>query len=564
MDKVKEDKNKKLNELVAIVKIILFLLCEVMIFQNCLQGKKVYTYIKENYSDIFLILSYSFILLLIYILWIVFSRKNFEDQRNTIIQHIENIVFFILFIYMILQSGAYLSQYKFIFIFIILTSNIQLGMNCGLCISIICSVFVLILDLISVKNVEVNVFFQNDLILSAVFILISISLGYYVKIEEEHNAKLSQMINIDGLTGIYNHRYFQEALKEKVREAEKQNESISILFLDIDYFKYYNDLYGHQKGDMVLEKIGYLLKNNVRSSDIVARYGGEEFAVLMPKTFEDEAMSIAENIRSLIERHKFEGEENQPNGNLTVSIGVSSFPKKAKNDLELLKSVDDALYRAKFFHKNRVESYYSILEELKEDIEEEHIDLITSIKTLISVINAKDRYTYGHVERVVIYCKLMAEFLDLPEDKRKVLIYGAYMHDIGKINIPEEVINKKMPLTNEEWEMLKQHPQTGVDIIKPVKSLKNIIPLILHHHERYNGTGYPFGLSGEEIPYLTRILTIADSFDAMTSNRPYNIKKTYDEAIKELQRCKEIQFDPELVDKFVEMITLKKCDLGKM
>ncbi len=239
-------------------------------------------------------------------------------------------------------------------------------------------------------------------------------------------------------------------------------------------------------------------------------------------------------------------------------MGISVYPYKAKSDVELIKSADDALYRAKFFNKNRVEAYTSILDELKNDIDEKHIDLVTSIKTLISVINAKDRYTYGHVERVVLYSRLLADKLKLAEEDKKNFIYGAYMHDIGKINISREILNKKMPLTKEEWEILKQHPLNGVEIIKPVGSLQNISDLILHHHERYDGKGYPDKLKGEDIPFLARALTVVDSFDAMTSNRPYNRRRTYEEAIEELKRCSNTQFDSYIVEKFIEVIIENK------
>jgi HD-GYP domain-containing protein (c-di-GMP phosphodiesterase class II) len=191
---------------------------------------------------------------------------------------------------------------------------------------------------------------------------------------------------------------------------------------------------------------------------------------------------------------------------------------------------------------------------LKKDIDEEHIDLITSIKTLISVINAKDRYTYGHVERVVAYSRLFADELCLGEEDKKNLVYGAYMHDIGKINISKEILNKKMPLTKDEWEILKQHSQNGIEIIKPVNSLQEIAPLILHHHERYDGMGYPDQMKGDNIPFLVRVLTIVDSFDAMTSHRPYNKRKTYDEAIDELKKCSGTQFDPIITEKFIRSI----------
>ncbi len=198
--------------------------------------------------------------------------------------------------------------------------------------------------------------------------------------------------------------------------------------------------------------------------------------------------------------------------------------------------------------------YTSILDEIKTNIDEKDIELVTSIKTLISVINAKDKYTYGHVERVVIYSRIIADKLKLSEYDKKILIYGAYMHDIGKINISKEILIKKMKITSEEWKILKQHPANGVEIIKSVESLKMLIPLIINHHERYDGKGYPNKLKGKEIPYLARILTVVDSFDAMTSNRPYNDRKTYEEGIEELERCSGTQFDPEIVKAFIEVI----------
>lgn len=313
-------------------------------------------------------------------------------------------------------------------------------------------------------------------------------------------------------------------------------------------------MYGHQKGDEALKKIGKLLKNIARENDLVARYGGEEFAIILPNTSEEEATKIAERIRNKVEKTYFEGQENQPNANFTVSVGIAVFPDKAKSELELVKCADDALYRAKFFHKNRVETYVSVLDELKRDLNEEENALVASIKTLISIINAKDKYTYSHVERVVIYSRLMAKKLGLSEDEKKQLIYGAYMHDIGKINIPNEILTKKMRLTKEEWEILKQHPKDGVEIIKSVNSLKNVVPLILYHHERYDGFGYPVGLKEKEIPYLARVLTVIDSFDAMTSSRPYNKRKTYDEGLIELERCSGTQFDPEIVGIFSEVV----------
>jgi HD-GYP domain-containing protein (c-di-GMP phosphodiesterase class II) len=282
----------------------------------------------------------------------------------------------------------------------------------------------------------------------------------------------------------------------------------------------------------------------------------------MPDISEAEAIKMANNIRDIIEHTYFEGEENQPNGKLTISVGVSCYPQKAKTKQDLINTADDALYRAKFFNKNRVESYYSVLEELKSDIDEKHIDLVSSIKTLISVINAKDRYTYAHTDRVVIYCELFANYNELPESEKKILRYGAYLHDIGKIQISKDVLSKKAKLTDEEWNLLKMHPENGVEIVKTVASLKDVLPLILHHHERYDGSGYPYGLKADHIPFLARILSVADSFDAMTSNSPYGKRKNYEEAIQELERCSSTQFDPEIATQFIKMLRANKDRLN--
>lgn len=560
MIKTEPNKSKQINDILSVVKLSSLLFSGMIFWEYFLNINKIIPEPKNTYY-MEIIISSVLILTLIYFTWAFSAINKFSNKNIHYVQTAENLIIVLIFFIIILLSGAYASQFKFLFLFIIITTTIQSGMKYGMIIACISSFGILAMDLFYAPNSAVNQYFQNDLIMAGVFILTAWPLGFYVKIANEHIKELNNLANEDGLTGLYNHRFFHDALKQKIISCEKNGTSISMIFIDIDYFKNYNDLYGHQSGDKVLRIIGDLLKNSADKNDIVARYGGEEFAILLPDTSEKDAIVTAEKIRKNIEETYFEGEENQPNGKITVSIGISVYPDKAKNDMELIKSADDALYRAKFFNKNRIETYTSILDELKKDIDEKHIDLVTSIKTLISVINAKDRYTYGHVERVVFYCRLLASKLKLSEEDKKNFIYGAYMHDIGKINISKDVLIKKMPLTKEEWEILKQHSADGVEIIKPVKSLNNLIPLILHHHERYDGKGYPENLEGEDIPYLARALTVVDSFDAMTSNRPYNKRKTYLEAIEELKKCSGTQFDPEIAAAFIEVIKEKKDNL---
>lgn len=545
------NRRKKVEEIALVVKLLSLFFCAI-IFWGSKNNGGLYNQFNALTLSIVCI-----VLLLIYYIWTFTSRRSSYYSKIRFKDVCESIFFILLFSSLLVFSGNNVSQYKVLYLFIIITSTIQLGRKYGLVIASICTGIILSFDLLIFSDYAVNNYFQTDLVLSGIFLLTAWLLGYYVEIEKSYREQLINLANKDELTGLYNHRYFQEAVENEIIEAEKSGKPVSLLFIDIDYFKRYNDLYGHIAGDKVLEKIGQLLKSKLSNKDIAARYGGEEFAIIIPNCDEEGAIVVGEAIRAEIEKTYFEGQENLPNDNLTISVGVSSYPGKSKNKTELINSADDALYRAKFFNKNRVESYHSILEELKEDIEEEHIDLISSIKTLISVINAKDRYTYAHTERVVIYTQMIANKLGLSEEDKKTLKYGAYLHDIGKIQIPMEVLNKKMRLTDNEWNLIKDHPKNGAKIIQPVKSLQRVIPLILHHHERYDGTGYPGKLKGKDIPYLTRILSVADSFDAMTSSRPYKESMSFEDALNELKRCSDTQFDPDIVDTFIETIKMQ-------
>ena len=556
MKKLDDDRQIKINQILAIIKLFVLLILSVVLYTKYLNSLQLNLELYNTYYGIIPISVFILILIVVYQLWLLIFKSAMQDyNEQNIYKEIEVVIFMVIFSVLIFYFPD-VYQYKLLFLFIITTSTIEFGLNYGLILSLISSVIVIGSDFFNNPGLQINETLQNDIVLVGVFILMAWLIGYYEKIEREHREKITLLAIKDGLTDLYNHRYFYDSLKQLIDSC---NTSLSLLFIDIDYFKHYNDVFGHQAGDGVLKEIGEILKNTIRFGDVAARYGGEEFAIILPDTDEKGALVIAENIRKNIDQTEFNGEESQPNDSITVSIGVSCYPDRSKSAKELINSADDALYRAKFFNKNRVEIYNSILEELKNDINEVDSDLISSIKELITTINTKDKYTYGHTERVVIYSQYLAERLGLSQKDQKTLKYGAYLHDIGKINIAKEILNKRTALSDVEWNILQQHPVNGADLIKSVKGLESIIPLILHHHEKYNGTGYPDNLKGEEIPYLARILTITDSFDAMTSSRPYKPAKTFSEAITELKKFSGQQFDPVLVDEFIEIVKKVHC-----
>lgn len=495
------------------------------------------------------------VILIIYVLW-SFLQSKLSDKL-WIKKWIDPIISLSFAFTSVMLTGSYQSNYKFLFLLVIISSSIECSKRESLFISGLSATIVLAIDLIFAPNASVNTLFESDIVLVCVFMIISWTIGYYVDLRKKHIESLKEQNNIDGLTELYNHRHFYDYLETQLSISKENRTDLSLLFIDLDNFKIYNDICGHQMGDEVLRIIAKIMRELMPENAFIARYGGEEFAVLLPEIGEVQAMQNAEKLRIAIQEWPFSGEQNLPGGNVTISVGVSTFPLKAKNATELLKKADEACYRAKFLYKNRVEAYYSILEEHQNNANESDNEAIASIKTLIAVINAKDKYTYGHVERVAYYCTLIAEKMGISEKDKKALVCSAYLHDIGKINISEDILMKTETLNAEEWKIIKDHPKKSFDIIKNVSLLRDMAPIVLQHHERYDGTGYPFGLKGEGINYLARILSVVDSFDAMTSVRPYQVKKTYDQAIKELIKYSGTQFDPEIVTEFINAVQQK-------
>lgn len=356
----------------------------------------------------------------------------------------------------------------------------------------------------------------------------------------------------DELTGLHNHRYINSMMDEFI----EQKTPFAVLMMDIDHFRHYNEVWGHVRGDDALRTVADLIRQNRLPEERQARFSGEEFMILLPDIDLPQAQLRAEMLRKAIEDTTFPGAERLPGKKMTVSIGVARYPDMADNKRALLTMVDDALYKGKLTGRNKVFLYTSVLDEMKHGLPlgDEGQELIKTIKVFLAILNSKDRYTYAHTERDVVYATGLAERIGLSEERMQFLRFGAFLHDIGKVEVPIEVLTKRGPLTRDEWQVMKSHVEIGENIAKPIPGLGPCLPVIRHHHERFDGTGYPDGLKGEDIPLEARILTVADSFDAMTTSRPYQRKRSLQEAIAELRRCAGTQFDPNLVEPFIEVI----------
>lgn len=396
--------------------------------------------------------------------------------------------------------------------------------------------------------------FQTDVIVGSVIILLSWLMGGLMEVERQAQRDLLQLADYDQLTGLYNHRCLQERLALSLKEAGEKGQHLTIVLLDIDQFKYYNAVYGYQKGDEVLATIGKLLLQEMPPPFYAARYANDEFALVFPGKEKEGALKIATELKGKIVQAAtlclLESHLEPPSKPFALTMGSASFPDDADTALPLIRAAENDLFRAKS-SQGKARLYQSILSEICAlKIKE----AFPTLQTLVALINTKDRYTYGHSERVMSYALALAERLNLPEEDKDALRYGSYLHDLGKIEIESSLLNKDGPLNKEEWEIMKTHPVWGSELVRPLIFFQKIALILRYHHENYDGSGYPDGLKGEDIPLLARIVRLADSFDAMTTDRPYRKGLTFEEAGEELKRYTGIFYDPQLVDPFLEAI----------
>jgi diguanylate cyclase (GGDEF)-like protein/putative nucleotidyltransferase with HDIG domain len=353
---------------------------------------------------------------------------------------------------------------------------------------------------------------------------------------------MSYLSITDELTKLYNRRHFYEVLETEMGRARRYSRPLSLALLDIDRFKEINDQFGHTTGDGVLKSLATVMAANLRKTDTIFRYGGDEFALIFPETNSNKAREVIERIRlKWLFTPKTDLVLENPLG---FSAGIAEVAKNGDGSDGLMFLVDAALYNAKRKGGNR-STLVSEMEEIPHDILAGASP--SQIYALAATVDIKEAHGYGHSIRVANIAEAIGKNLGLSVEQLADLRGAALLHDIGKIGIPGKLLNKSDKFTPLEWDIIKMHPQEGAKIVSQIKKICNLAPLIRHHHECYDGSGYPDGLKGREIPLGARIICIADAYDTMVTPRSYGIIKSPKEALTELERCAGTQFDPEII-----------------
>jgi diguanylate cyclase (GGDEF)-like protein len=357
----------------------------------------------------------------------------------------------------------------------------------------------------------------------------------------------------DTLTGLLNRRGFEELFDTELERARRTGDQLSVIVADLDRFKWLNDRYGHQAGDNALQRVAEILQTVKRRIDTVARIGGEEFALVVPSSDHHAAYILAERMRREV-RETFAGDDS----GLTVSLGVAAFGPHGVSSDALVRNADQALYASKRLGRDRTVVYSEDIAGTLLVMEGQPTDgdpelHRSTVLALAEVIDGRDHGAGEHSQRVGRYAAALAEALGLPDDVIERIRFGGIVHDIGKIGIPEGILRKPGWLTEQDWDEVQRHPEIAARILRGA-NFEDVSGWVHAHHERLDGTGYPRGLAGGEIPLEARILAVADAYEAMRSPRAYRPPLTQAAARAELKRCSGTQFDERVVGAFIALL----------
>jgi diguanylate cyclase (GGDEF)-like protein len=445
-----------------------------------------------------------------------------------------------------------------------------------------------LLGVLNVESRQENAFLSQDvLIMNTLADLLATAL---------HNAfvfqKLQQQSITDGLTGVKTRRFFWEALTSEWKRASRSGRPFSVVLMDLDKFKDVNDSLGHLEGDLVLARVGRLLEQKCRQSNVVARYGGDEFVILMPETGVEQAQVLAERLRLWVVTDPMLNEHH-----ITGSFGVASFPVHGFSVEDLIRVADAGMYVSKHAGGNLVRTAEEFVEGgssaaqrqlisgyiegflQREHTGPEHLEelvntlkkmanseggygsvhlLKESIDALCRAAESRELYGSGHGDIVARYAEMIGRALALPPDELAEIIYAARVHDVGKIFLPERILNKSGPLTEDEYYLVKMHARVGSELVATIPNSDALQKAIASHHEAFDGSGYPAGLRGEQIPLWARIIGLADAYANMTSERSFAPAKTSEQALAELEKMSGTRYDGMLVRILVRQLKAEK------
>lgn len=380
---------------------------------------------------------------------------------------------------------------------------------------------------------------------------------------EQLQTETQKMAETDYLTGLHNYGHFNEFLKLEIVGAKRFGKVLSLLMLDFDNFKKINETYSYQQGDQVLQKLADFLRETVNDKGYIARYGNEEFVIVLTGIDGEGAVGFARKLE-----HGFKaiaGETGVAAEELKLSIGIADFPDCAGDSKSLVSAADAALFFAKNKNDDSI-AYFCDLSDTElsvDDIQRLKNRLrgagMSTLKALARAVDATDQYLDGDHQPLGKLAGGMARKLGMDDDEVELLVLAASIHDIGKIGVPAEVLTKTDKLSTAEVEMVKKHPEIGQEILREARQIQELVLAILYHHERWDGQGYPEGLEGKKIPRMARIVGIFDAYRAMRCDRPYRKALSQREAVAELRNGSGTQFDPELVEMFVEELGVNEA-----
>jgi len=369
----------------------------------------------------------------------------------------------------------------------------------------------------------------------------------------ESYEELSRLANTDGLTDLGNHRYVQEALARELERAKQNRHSVAVIMMDIDSFKLFNDTHGHAAGDKVLKLVADVIRSLTHKDDVIGRFGGDKFMIIAPRLNRRRGKAIAERIRRRLSEQGVHMDSGQRLP-LRLSMGIAVCPDDSTNKEELLAYVDVSLFESKRAGGNTI----TLANRQPGELAAYQDTTMGVLDGLVRAVDQKDRYTKSHSEENAEYAMLLGRALGLSETTQSALRIAGLLHDIGKIGIPDHILKKPGPLTPEEREIVQRHVVLSNLIIKGIPYAEDVGDAVANHHERWDGGGYPRGLKGEEIPLLGRIMAVVDAYSAITSDRPFRKGQSHRVAVAELRRNAGTQFDPDLIETFIEVMESRR------